>query len=843
MHADPHSVALALPKGSMEAGVLRLLEDAGLPVSLDARAYRPLLGLEGYECKLLKPQNIVEMLHAGSRDLGFTGADWVAELDGKLIELLDTGLDPVRIVAAAPESALQDGALPDTPLVVASEYERLTRAWIAERRLTARFVHSYGATEVFPPRGRRLHRRQHPDRGHPGRERPRRRGRADAIVHPPLCESEGDGSGRQASPHRGFRAPRALGAGRTPACDAGGQRGGGAARGGGRRTAVHARTHHRDPAPRPGLCRESGGTAARPAHPDPCGEGVGRHRPRESAVWTRSSSEETEMALPIPAAIVAEAEPYRAPRSDRPVSMRLHASEGPPPPPALLEAMLAQGPRCREPLPRRRAPGGAACTARGPRPRARAGDGRSGRGDRPGLPGLPRGRPEPGAARPRLRDDRQVREARRCEAPVLPVDAGSLPGGGGARAGGRRPRRHRPRHAPQPHRARDGRSGSARGGGRGARRARAGGPRLRRLRRPRPHRTRTGVRARGGGADPVEGVGPRRASRRVRVRPSRGHRPPACGRRPLRGVDDVAVAGRAVAAHRRVLPAGLRRGGEGAPGAYCGPAPGGGGEGVAFAGELRLRPSRRRRRGARGARRTGHRGTGLSRPPESSATVCVSAVRPTRKRCSASATPSSRSWKVRPDDAAPCQRHARDTRDAGGSRARARACREHHRHRAPLSRPHAGQPLPPRRLRAAPPGRGRSRDRRSPQRGGLRPRGGTGPRRGARRPARHRALRLRLRAARRGPRPRGDRPLGPALRTRRARPAAGTPRHPRLRERDPRDRLARRRRAPPPCTWSCCAGRTITTGPRRRSRRSPLALRMAVAPTGSSEVPSTKGVL
>ena len=151
MHADPHSVALALPKGSMEAGVLRLLEDAGLPVSLDARAYRPLLGLEGYECKLLKPQNIVEMLHAGSRDLGFTGADWVAEFDGKLIELLDTGLDPVRIVAAAPESALQDGALPDTPLVVASEYERLTRAWIAERRLTARFVHSYGATEVFPP--------------------------------------------------------------------------------------------------------------------------------------------------------------------------------------------------------------------------------------------------------------------------------------------------------------------------------------------------------------------------------------------------------------------------------------------------------------------------------------------------------------------------------------------------------------------------------------------------------------------------------------------------------------------------------------------------------------------
>ena len=144
-------IALALPKGSMQAEVLRLLEDAGLPVALGARAYRPRFALDGYECKLLKPQNIVEMLHAGSRDLGFAGADWVAELDGELIELLDTGLDPVRIVAAAPESVLENGALPGRTLVVASEYERLTRTWIASLELDARFVHSYGATEVFPP--------------------------------------------------------------------------------------------------------------------------------------------------------------------------------------------------------------------------------------------------------------------------------------------------------------------------------------------------------------------------------------------------------------------------------------------------------------------------------------------------------------------------------------------------------------------------------------------------------------------------------------------------------------------------------------------------------------------
>ncbi|MCU0862334.1 MAG: ATP phosphoribosyltransferase [Planctomycetes bacterium] len=153
--ASSSQVHLALPKGRMEAGVLRLLAEAGIHVRAEARGYRPRLSLEGFETKQLKPQNIVGMLAAGSRDLGFAGADWVAETGAELVELLDTGLDPVRIVVAAPASLLVGGALParlaDRPLVVASEYERLTRAWIAARAPDATFVRSFGATEVFPP--------------------------------------------------------------------------------------------------------------------------------------------------------------------------------------------------------------------------------------------------------------------------------------------------------------------------------------------------------------------------------------------------------------------------------------------------------------------------------------------------------------------------------------------------------------------------------------------------------------------------------------------------------------------------------------------------------------------
>lgn len=148
---NPSTLHLAIPKGRIQTGVIDLLGAAGLGLRSGPRGYRPVPSVPGYEVKLLKPQTIVEMLAAGSRDVGFTGADWVAETDADLIELFDTGLDPVQMVVAAPESALVDGNLPQRPLVIASEYPHLTKRWIAQRGLDATFVRSYGATEVFPP--------------------------------------------------------------------------------------------------------------------------------------------------------------------------------------------------------------------------------------------------------------------------------------------------------------------------------------------------------------------------------------------------------------------------------------------------------------------------------------------------------------------------------------------------------------------------------------------------------------------------------------------------------------------------------------------------------------------
>ena len=144
-------ILVALPKGRMQIGVFALLADAGIHVRATERGYRPMLSLEGLEAKILKPQNIIEMLHTGTREIGFAGADWVAELDADVVELIDTGMDPVQVVAAAPVELLVDHKLPNKPILVASEYERLTTKWIADNGIDAKFVRSYGATEVFPP--------------------------------------------------------------------------------------------------------------------------------------------------------------------------------------------------------------------------------------------------------------------------------------------------------------------------------------------------------------------------------------------------------------------------------------------------------------------------------------------------------------------------------------------------------------------------------------------------------------------------------------------------------------------------------------------------------------------
>src|SRR2546430_2081764 len=203
---------LALPKGRMEQAVLTLLGDAGIRIRPGARGYRPEVSLPGTEAKILKPQNIVEMLSLGSRDLGFAGADWVAELEANVVELLDTGLDPVQVVAAAPQELLENGALPARPLVVAWEYERLARRWVAARGGGWGVPASAGAGARG---GEGSGAGRPPPRVAPRREggRRHRRGRLDPVTDRPMTPATSPATGpvSRIDPEAAYRRPTAPG--------------------------------------------------------------------------------------------------------------------------------------------------------------------------------------------------------------------------------------------------------------------------------------------------------------------------------------------------------------------------------------------------------------------------------------------------------------------------------------------------------------------------------------------------------------------------------------------------------------------------------------------------------
>ena len=139
-----------IPKGRIFDNVSRLFADAGFPLVMPDRTYRPLSAAPWLDVKIMKPQNVGELLELGSHDAGFTGIDWIKESGADVEELLDLGFDKVSVVAAVP-AGIEDKTLRQKKLVVATEYVKLSEEWLKKQDYQYRILRTYGATEVFPP--------------------------------------------------------------------------------------------------------------------------------------------------------------------------------------------------------------------------------------------------------------------------------------------------------------------------------------------------------------------------------------------------------------------------------------------------------------------------------------------------------------------------------------------------------------------------------------------------------------------------------------------------------------------------------------------------------------------
>jgi ATP phosphoribosyltransferase len=146
-----NELKMLLPKGRIFNNVARLLRESGFDIQTNGNHYVPLLNDRSIVLKMMKPQNIAELIELGRHDCGFTGYDWIVESGSAVVELLDLRLDPVKIVSAIP-AGKNPQELEGKRLFVASEYSKISLDYL-ERKGFEDYVllRTYGATEAFPP--------------------------------------------------------------------------------------------------------------------------------------------------------------------------------------------------------------------------------------------------------------------------------------------------------------------------------------------------------------------------------------------------------------------------------------------------------------------------------------------------------------------------------------------------------------------------------------------------------------------------------------------------------------------------------------------------------------------
>jgi len=141
---------IVIPKGRIYDNVADLLISSGIYFKTGERNYKPEVNAKNIDIKIMKPQNIPKLVEMGARDIGFTGYDWIKEEKADVIEIMDLEFDPVKIVSAIPSKySIKD--LRKRKIIVASEYENISREFLKKKKYKFEFLRTYGATEVFPP--------------------------------------------------------------------------------------------------------------------------------------------------------------------------------------------------------------------------------------------------------------------------------------------------------------------------------------------------------------------------------------------------------------------------------------------------------------------------------------------------------------------------------------------------------------------------------------------------------------------------------------------------------------------------------------------------------------------
>ena len=141
---------ILLAKGRIYESVYSLLNDVGISIHLPDRTYFPTTNQKDLAFQVVKPQITSLLLANNKADIGFSGKDWVYEngVQDKVVEIMDLGFDPVRIVAAIPETKDYDELLKG-PVTIATEYQSLSAKYVADKKIDGTIFRTWGTSEGF----------------------------------------------------------------------------------------------------------------------------------------------------------------------------------------------------------------------------------------------------------------------------------------------------------------------------------------------------------------------------------------------------------------------------------------------------------------------------------------------------------------------------------------------------------------------------------------------------------------------------------------------------------------------------------------------------------------------
>lgn len=175
-------VKFAIPKGSLEEATFKILEKSWTKVNRKGRTYRVFLDDPQIIVKMLRPQEIPNLVSEGLYDVGITGEDWIGETKANVESILDLEYGKIKLVIAIPDKykfknldeMISEYAKKKKILRISSEYLTTASKFIKQLKSYKKFygskdpqiitpwirlgtnkniqiILSFGATEAKPP--------------------------------------------------------------------------------------------------------------------------------------------------------------------------------------------------------------------------------------------------------------------------------------------------------------------------------------------------------------------------------------------------------------------------------------------------------------------------------------------------------------------------------------------------------------------------------------------------------------------------------------------------------------------------------------------------------------------